>query len=312
MSESTIGLLACFCTVILWTIGTFSFTQASRLASATTLNRVRLLYALIAISIITCIVEGIAPWDLFLAPTADQFLWFGLSGLVGFTIGDSLGFHGFKILGGRRASVYTSVAPAAALVFGMFLLDEHVSAIGMLGMAISVAGILMLSNSKHEQKEVHEEGHGNFFLGVLVAVLGAACQGIGLVLSKKGFGDAVHTISAFHATWIRLSVATVAAYASGMLHIPLWQELRRVSSDSKLLKPIIVGTIVGPVLGVTASLLGVSKIEASVAQTILALTPVSVTLVSVVYYKERIRPISVLAVAISLCGVFILVWRNAL
>ncbi len=312
MSDSTIGLLACFCTVILWTIGTFSFTRATRLSSATTLNRIRLLYALIAISSITCVAEGIWPWDLLMQPSGGQLLWFAISGLVGFTIGDSLFFHAFKILGSRRATVYTSIAPAAALVFGMFMLDEHLSLLGIAGMGLSIAGILMLSLSRHEQRQVEEEGHGNFFVGVLVAILGAACQGIGLVLSKKGFGASTQAITPFHATWIRLCAATLSAYLSGALRIPLWEELRSASLNPQLRKPIIVGTIVGPVLGVSASLLGVSKIEASVAQTILALTPVSVTLVSVLVFKDKIRALSALAIVVSLIGVFVLVWRNEL
>ncbi len=311
MSDSTLGLLACCCTVLLWTIGTYAFTSSARKAAATTVNRVRLLYALVGMTLIACVVEQCMPWDLLLRPPLAQVGWFAVSGLIGFTIGDSLFFHAFKILGSRRATVFTCFAPAASLLSGILLLDEHLSALGVLGMAISIGGILLLTLSKDEQQEVHDDGHGRFSVGVIVAAAGAACQGLGLVLSRKGFAASPVAMSAFHATFLRLLAATVSAYLSGLRRVPLWQELKRISADRKIVAPILLGVLVGPILGVSSSLYAVSKIEASIAQTILALTPVSVTLSSAMIFRERVRPLSALAVAISLAGVFLLVWKDA-
>ena len=254
MTDSTLGILACLFTVLCWTVGTFAFTRASRILDPSTVNRVRLLYALIILTLITSIAEGFSPLQLILKPSADQFLWFGLSGLIGFTIGDYLYFHAFKILGGRRASVFISIAPAAALLSGMILLGEHLSFIGIVGMAISICGILMLSLSRTEKQEVLEEGHGLFVQGIVYAVLGSVCQGVGLVLSKKGFTMLPHEIGALHATWIRLAAATLSAYTVGIFRINIVDEFKRVTFVAKNFEPVITGTIVGPVLGVTFSL----------------------------------------------------------
>jgi drug/metabolite transporter (DMT)-like permease len=93
---------------------------------------------------------------------------------------------------------------------------------------------------------------------------------------------------------------------------PPLRELREAIANSSLFRKLLSGTLLGPVLGVSSSLVAVQYIEASIAQTILALTPVTVTLVSAVAYKEKISQLSVVAVVLSLAGVVILVWRDSL
>ena len=312
MSDASIGVVACLFTVLCWTVGTFAFTTSARLISPATLNRVRLLYALIILSILTCIIEQFSPLQLVAGPEIAQFMWFGLSGMIGFTLGDYFAFHSFRILGGRRASVFICISPAAALVCGMIILDEHLSMAGIIGMAISIAGIMLLSLSRAEKLTVHEEGHGHFVQGISYAMLGAACQGVGLVFSKQGFLVGEHPIAAIHATWIRLIAATISAYAIGAFRTNFMVELKNVTLKAHIFRPVIIGSIVGPVLGVTASLVGVSKIDASVAQTLLSLTPISVTIASALFFRERIRMLSYISVVLSIIGVIILVWRDSL
>ncbi|MFM8179258.1 MAG: DMT family transporter [Candidatus Kapaibacterium sp.] len=312
MNESSIGLLAAFFTVVVWTISTFSFAHASRMTHPGTVNRIRLLFAVIILTVLVCVIEGVWPWQLLHAVSTDALLYFGISGLVGFTIGDTLFFTAFKILGSRRASIFTCIAPAAALLAGMPMLEESLSAAGVAGMLVSMSGILMLSLSRKEQEEVRNDGHGRFGAGVLYAVLGAVCQGVGIVLSRKGFAAAGSGLNAVHAAWIRIFVGTASAYLVSVRTTPPVAELRSALRDLPLVRHLLSGTVLGPVLGVSSSLLAVQYIEASIAQTILALTPVTVTLVSAARYKDRVSPLAAVAVALSLAGVIILVWRDSL
>lgn len=312
MPNSTIGLAAAFFTVVVWTISTFSFAHASRITHPGTVNRIRLLFAVIILTVIVCLMESVWPWQLLQSVQSDALLYFGVSGLIGFTIGDTLFFTAFKILGSRRASIFTCVAPAAALLAGIPMLHESLSATGIVGMLISMSGILMLSLSRKEQQEVHSEGHGVFWSGVVYALLGAVCQGVGIVLSRKGFAAAGPGLNAVHAAWIRIFVGTTSAYLVSMRSTPPLSELREAIANTTLFRKLLSGTLLGPVLGVSSSLVAVQYIEASIAQTILALTPVTVTLVSAVAFKDTISKLSVAAVVLSLAGVVILVWRDSL
>ena len=75
---------------------------------------------------------------------------------------------------------------------------------------------------------------------------------------------------------------------------------------------ILMGTLFGPVMGVTFSLMAVKKLDVAVAQTIFALLPVIVLPINYFIYKERITLSAILACLISIAGVFLLIWRNQL
>src|ERR1043166_4308975 len=157
LSDHKLGIFACLVTVICWTAGTFAFTRAARMVAPASVNRVRLLFAFVIIAFISCIVQGITPWQLLQLPDKEQLFYFAVSGFIGFTLGDFFLFTAFKILGGRRTTLFNCFAPVSALIFAFFLVDEHISLTGILGMLISVGGVLMLTLSRSEQSAVHEE-----------------------------------------------------------------------------------------------------------------------------------------------------------
>jgi drug/metabolite transporter (DMT)-like permease len=311
MSQLT-GFLAAFLTLFCWTIGTFSFTKASKLYSPNSVNRVRLLYACILLSIITCFFVKINPIQLFTKPALMQWVWLGISGIVGLSIGDFFAFTAFKLIGSSKTSLFNSFAPAAALVGGYFLLNEQINVIGMIGMIVSVLGVFLFIkiNSDSGNQKLDSPAKG-----LLFAFLGAVCQGIGLVFAKMGlsFNDFnQELISPIHATWIRLFVATVFIYFTGFYKRGLWQELKDISTQKTLLKPIVIGTFFGPVLGVTMSLFAASILEVSLAQTIFSFLPISVIAFSFFLNSESIKLKSIFVALLSICGVFILMWRAEL
>ena len=71
--------------------------------------------------------------ELFTLPSMEQWVWLGISGIIGLSIGDYFAFSAFKILGSSRTSLFSIFAPGAALIFGYFMLDENINAIGLTG-----------------------------------------------------------------------------------------------------------------------------------------------------------------------------------
>lgn len=310
MSQSA-GYIAAILTILCWTFGTFVFTKASRLVAPATVNRVRLLLALIWLTIITCLYEKIFPIQLFTLLNQQQIFWFGLSGIVGLTIGDHYSFTAFKILGSRRATLFNCFAPASALIAGIFLLDETLSAVGIFGMIISASGVLMLSLSQHEKNQVINEGHGHYAEGIFAGFMSAIGQGVGLALARQGFlTESDFVAPAIHATWMRMLAASVCIYAFGAFKTNVVKEFVDTVKNKEYFSPIFLGSILGPTMGVSFSLYATSILEVSVAQTILSLVPVVVMLVSVIFFKEKIKLFSYLAALVSIIGVLILVWRN--
>jgi drug/metabolite transporter (DMT)-like permease len=311
--SSTFGYAAAFITLICWTVGTFSFAKASQLYPPKSINRIRLLYAAVLLSVITFFAGDVSVATLFSKPLPEHWLWLGVSGVLGLSIGDHFAFTAYKLMGSSRTSLFNTFAPGAALFGGYFLLGEAVNMIGIFGIVVSVSGIVWFLQSNRKQTETTVKNE-QLTKGIIYATLGALCQGLGLVFAKKGLMlDAEYgKLMPLHATWIRMVSATVVIYVVGVFKTNLLTEFKAITFSKTILKPVFIGTLFGPVIGVSMSLYAASYIEVSLAQTIFSLLPISVIITAVVLGKERIEPKSLVAALISVVGVFVLVWRDEL
>lgn len=313
MNYST-GILAAFVTLSCWTIGTFAFTHASKLASPKSVNRVRLLLATLLLSVITLFTASLNLFELFKLPHLQEWLWLGLSGVVGLSIGDHFAFTAYRMLGSSKASLFNTFAPFAALLLGMVLLQEHISVMGVVGMCISVGGLLWFIHVNNKSAETQHLDKKEITKGIVYAILGAVCQGLGIVLAKKGLmvTHEGQDLSPVHATWIRMFIGTVVIYMAGLFRTNLIAEFKEIMFKPQHLKPVLIGTLFGPVIGVSMSLLAASLVEVSLAQTIFSLLPITVMIAATLTGKEKIEPASFIAALISVAGVFVLVWRDEL
>src|SRR5437868_11673400 len=133
---NSLGILFALITTVSWSIGIFPFTQAARRLGSNALNHFRLLLATVLLAITSFILNAAGFLEIFTANYLNAWLWFGLSGIVGLTIGDYFAFSMYAILGARIGSVLTTLSPAAALLLGFILTDEHISVIGIAGIVI--------------------------------------------------------------------------------------------------------------------------------------------------------------------------------
>ncbi|MBK6837747.1 MAG: DMT family transporter [Bacteroidetes bacterium] len=147
------GILFALLATLSWSFCIFPFTQAARRLGSNSLNHFRLLLATILIGIISILISPQHFADLFSSPYQQAWIWLGVSGVLGLTIGDYFGFEMYAILGPRLGSVLTTFAPAAALILGTILLDEHISLIGIIGMLITILGVIAISLGKSERSD---------------------------------------------------------------------------------------------------------------------------------------------------------------
>jgi len=316
MTENLTGILFGLLTVLSWTLCIFPFTEAARRIGANTLNHLRLLLATVIITIVSLLLDAGAFAVLFTSAYFPSWCWLGLSGIIGLTFGDYFAFRMYAILGARVGSVLTTLAPAAALVLGGFLTNEHMSLIGILGILITIGGIANISFGKRERGLILDHGHGSISAGVIWGIGASFCQGAGLVLAKRAMmtqhenGLDIHPVNA---TFIRLIIA-FSSLALVTLAMGQWRKVLRpaIQNQNGGLKYAIAGTIFGPFLGVCLSLFTVTHIDASVAQTIFSLVPAAALLFSGLFMKEKISFHSFAGVFIAITGVLILIWRESL
>lgn len=308
----TTGYLAAFATLVAWTISTFVLAKLSRLVEPSVLNKAVLFFSIFLLGLLVCILDHLSPWQLFTRPNTSNWFWLGLSGILGKSIGDYCGFCSMRILGARRRSMITTLGPGFTWLFGWIILNEEMNWLGIASMMLTIVSLLLLINSTPEKNEVKTEKFGLPLPGLLYGVAAAALTGLAFILSKKTFIETGTTLSAFHATWVRILVAFFA--------IMLFDTAR--DKHPSFVRPFFAGRqkgvllfltiLFGAVLGLSFSLIAIARMNAAVAYTIFAMLPVSVIAVNVIVYKKKIILKSWLYSILSIIGVIVLVWRDRL
>jgi drug/metabolite transporter (DMT)-like permease len=136
--------------------------------------------------------------------------------------------------------------------------------------------------------------------GILLAFGGALGQGFGLVLSKKGMG----TYDAFAASHIRVIAGMIGFIVLILLTGRtgnVWKALRHKPA----MKRIWLGSVFGPFLGVSFSLLAVQHTAAGVASTLMSIIPVLIIAPAILIFHEKINWKEIIGAVITVCGVAI-------
>ncbi len=146
MFQSHIGEFAGLGVSVCWTLSALFFEKAGYKIGSLSVNFIRLLMAIVFLGITTFFTRG-----LFFPTDASPYQWFwlGLSGFIGFFIGDMLLFKSYLVIGSRTSALIMSLAPMLTAVIGWFFLGEILSAKNIIAIAISIAGIILaISNQK--------------------------------------------------------------------------------------------------------------------------------------------------------------------
>ena len=144
--QSHIGEFAGLGVSICWTISALFFEKAGHKIGSLSVNFIRLLFAIGFLGITTFVSRGIFfPTD----ATGYQWFWLGLSGFIGFFLGDMLLFQSYMVIGSRTATLVMSLAPMLTAVIGWFFLDEILAPRSILAIIICMSGIIIaISNRK--------------------------------------------------------------------------------------------------------------------------------------------------------------------
>ena len=298
MTGTHIGEIAALGTVFCWTITGLSFEAAGKRIGSLTVNITRLILAAGFLIVFCGIRRGLPlPTD----ATAHAWLWLSLSGLVGFCIGDLCLFRAFVLVGARISMlVMALVPPITALIGGLFL-QENLLPRDWLGMALTVSGVIWVVLERRPRRQSERGVKSLSLQGVLLAIGAAGGQAVGLVLSKHGMGD----YDAFAATEIRV-FAGVVGFAILFTILKRWGRVAAAVVQRRAMGFVSLGTLFGPVLGVSLSMLAIQHTETGVAATIIALVPVVIIVPSVLILKEKVSPRAVAGASLAVAGAALL------
>jgi drug/metabolite transporter (DMT)-like permease len=228
--------------------------------------------------------------------------WLALSGIAGFLVGDLCLFRAYVVLGPRLSSLIMSLAPPLTVLFGGWILDEHLGEIALLGMSLTVAGVAWAILDR--RGSVRGLRPARPLAGILLAFGGAIGQAGGLVLSKLGMGQ-YHPLPA---TQIRV-LAGIVGFSAVFFLWRWWPRVGRGLCDGPALRATALGSVFGPFLGVTLSLAAVQATHAGVAASIMATTPIIIIPMVWVARGERVGWSGLVGTVLAVAGVALLFWQ---
>jgi drug/metabolite transporter (DMT)-like permease len=287
------GEIAGLGTAVCWTVTALAFESAGKRIGSMAVNQIRLFIAF-ALLVGLCWARRGLP--LPLDATAHNWIWLSISGLVGFTFGDLCLFRALVVVGSRVATLMMAMAPPFAALVGWIFLGERLSLMDVGGMSLTITGIVIVVLERRPDTE------GKLpVLGIVLGLLGALGQAVGLVLSKYGMGS----YDAFASTQIRI-MAGIVGFSAIFLVTGWWPRVLRGLRDGEAMKGTALGAFFGPFLGVSLSLIAVKYTYAGVAATLMALAPVLVIAPAAIINKERVTARAVVGALIAVAGTALL------
>jgi drug/metabolite transporter (DMT)-like permease len=292
-----IGEIAGLATSFFFAMTAFIFSKTGRMVGSQVTNRLRLLFALVYLLILNLILFG---EPLPFSVGSSRWMWLGLSGIIGLSLGDAFLFQSYVYAGTRIGILLLSLAPIFGSLFAWIFFGETLTALQIMGIVLALAGIGWVVMS-HE--ETAGTPHGHTRRGVFFGVLAGLGQAVGLVLSKQGMtGD----FSPFQANAIRMLAAAIFIWLWAVAEGQAGSTIETIRKQPKALGLLALGAVVGPVLGVSASLLAVQHAEVGVASTLMALSPVIVLPISYFIFKEKVGWQGVAGTLLAIVGVAVL------
>ena len=290
-----LGEISALITALLWSVGSYAFTHAAENIGSVQLNMNRLILAAVLL-FITIVIFNFS-YDL----SSYQILNLSISGIIGLVIGDVFLFKAYSQIGARLTILLMSFSPVLSAFMAFFFLSERISFIGISGMVITVIGILIVVSERNKSPEAkYKMTPIGFFNGFMAA----AGQAGGLIFAKLAFEHG--EINGFVATFVRI-------FTSVIVFVPILVIMRRFQSpiktyrhNHKALLSTFIGTVCGPFLGVTFSLIAIKHTKVGIAATLISTMPVIMLPISKFYFKDKLTLRSITGAIIAVIGIAIL------
>lgn len=242
--------------------------------------------------------------------TGPALPWLFVSGVIGFGLGDLALFASIVRVGPRLAILLTQclAAPIAALVEWKWLGN------GMGITQVACAGAILIGVGVALAPEGDEEKTGpDFWNGIFYGCLSAAGQGIGAVLSRRGYLAAEHAhvpIDGVSAACQRMFGGILVTLAGFLV----WQR-SQTRADFRDLFTVKNRTgwlfsaahaLSGPTIGVGCYQIALKSADTGIVLPIAATAPIVTIIISRVFQGVRVRPRSLVGGIIAVGGVIAL------
>lgn len=293
--QAYLGEIAALTTAVCWAFTSLLFTIASKQVGSQLVNRVRLPLAAFFLAITHLLWQGEA---LPIHAEPSRWGWLGLSAVIGLVVGDGLLFQAFVLIGTRLAMLLMTLAPVIGTLLAWVFLGETLSLLEIAAIIVTVGSVAWVVSEQRNSNSM-DGNPRNYAIGVLCGIGGASGQALGLILSKRGMaGD----FPALSASLMRLTTASVVIWLWALIHGQLCPTIEGLRIR-RARWAIVGGTLMGPFIGMTFSLVAVQLTQVGIASTLMALSPVFLLPLSHWIFKERISQRAIVGTVVAMVGV---------
>jgi drug/metabolite transporter (DMT)-like permease len=293
-----LGETAALLTAACWACTSILFGFAVRSLGAFRMNLIRITLATVMLGGVALLVLGTG-W--LTAARPRDLLILSASGLVGLTLGDWAYFQSLNLLGPRLGTLFITLSPPITALLGVLVLDEHPGPRGLVGMALTIAGVAWVVL----ERPASGTPRGHRIRGAVCGVLGSAGQAVAYIMAKAGMAGG---ISPLPAAAVRMAAATVATFVLALVTRRAVESINP-GRDRRVIAATVAATVLGPGVGIWLSLVAVQHTQAGIASTLISAVPVLVLPLVVFVHKERVSPRAVLGALLAVAGVATLFLR---
>jgi drug/metabolite transporter (DMT)-like permease len=282
---------------LFWALSSTFFSLGGRIRGHQSVNAIRLVGATLMLAISHFILLGT------ILPGGSLYIWLmlGLSGMVGLALGDGLLMWAHVAIGPRRAMLIMSLVPIVTTSVAWVIFAETIDFIKLIAIGITVAGVSYVVMEKKSGKSMFKVT----WLGILLGVGGMLGQAIQMLIAKDAIESMRGDMISLSATYIRILWGTAAIWLVLLIRRNLGNSLRAFS-DKKFMTYTLIGTSVGPFLGVWASYLAIEFAPIGIASTLMSLAPLIMIPISFFVFKEKPTWRAVIGTFVAISGVAII------
>ena len=287
------GEFIALCVAFLWGLAAVLWTVAGEKISATELNLIKAVVA-----------SGLVGLTLFLTRIAYvplsslNLALMSLSGMIGIGLGDVALFAAFQRIGPTRTSMIKLLSPLLVSLVAFFSLGEKLGVVDLVGMAITILGILLVVSERLPHNQVTPP---RFWEGVGLALLATLAEVIGVAFSHQVL---VQTpIDPLWGTLLRLVSAAVFLALFVLLTRQRIGNWLKTSDSSRLVKLIGAGVFCGTFIGLWLQQTVLKTTAAGVAQTFFSASPLFILLIQAAYQRRWPTWRALGGVLVSMAGI---------
>ena len=291
ISGEIAALLAALC----WSGSSLTFTAAIKRVGSVNVNVSRMFIAAIYLFFTIWI------FNISHNLSNNQYFLLIISGWAGLVFGDTYLFKAFDLIGARFTMLITCTVPAINTFLGYIILNETLSLINILGIAVTIFGIIIVVFAERNE---NENPHHHIKKGIFYALLASVGQAIGLLLAKIALDEG--SINSFVATEVRIVSST-------LLLLPIMLALRKLDNPIKVFSKnrsallfTLFASFIGPFLGITLSMIAISNAKLGIASTLMATSPIILLPLSHIIHREILSAKSIVGTIVAVSGIAIL------